>query len=121
MNRKCIQLMFMTTMLVAAGISTPIARADATPQRIEITAKRFAFEPGQITVKKGQPVVLVLKSIDVAHGIRFRDLNVEVKVGAHGTSEVHFTPEKTGDFVGHCSVFCGSGHGGMVLTLHVVD
>jgi cytochrome c oxidase subunit II len=120
-NRKCIQLMFMTTMLVVAGISTPIARADAAPQRIEITAKRFAFEPGQITVKKGQPVVLVLKSVDVAHGIRFRDLNVEVKVGAHGTSEVRFTPEKDGDFVGHCSVFCGSGHGEMVLTLHVVD
>lgn len=122
MNRKCIQFMFMTTMLVAAaGISSPIARADAAPQRIEITAKRFAFEPGQITLKKGQPVVLVLKSMDVAHGIRFRDLNVEVKVGAHGTSEVRFTPEKAGDFVGHCSVFCGSGHGGMVLTLHVVE
>jgi cytochrome c oxidase subunit II len=120
-NRKYIRLMFMTATLAAIGACSPIARADAPPPRIEITAKRFAFEPGQITLKKGQPVVLVLKSTDVAHGIRFRDLNVEVKVGAHGTSEVHFTPEKAGDFVGHCSVFCGSGHGGMVLTLHVVD
>jgi cytochrome c oxidase subunit 2 len=113
--------MFMTTMLVAARISSPMALADAAPQRIEITAKRFAFEPGQITLKKGHPVVLVLKSMDVAHGIRFRDLNVDVKVGAHGTSEVRFTPEKVGDFVGHCSVFCGGGHGEMVLTLHVVE
>jgi cytochrome c oxidase subunit 2 len=121
MNRKYMQLILMAAVLVAAGLSCPIARADAVPQRIEITAKRFAFEPGQITLKKGQPVVLVLKSMDVAHGIRFRDLNVEVKVGAHGTSEVRFTPEKAGDFVGHCSVFCGSGHGQMVLTLHVVD
>jgi cytochrome c oxidase subunit 2 len=32
-----------------------------------------------------------------------------------------FTADKTGDFVGHCSVFCGSGHGGMSLTLHVVN
>jgi cytochrome c oxidase subunit 2 len=120
-NRKYIRFMFMTSMLVASGLSSPIARADAAPQRIDITAKRFAFEPGQITLKKGQPVVLVVKSSDVAHGIRFRELNVEVKVGAHGTSEAHFTPQKTGDFVGHCSVFCGSGHGGMVLTLHVVD
>ena len=34
---------------------------------------------------------------------------------------MQFTPDKAGDFVGHCSVFCGSGHGGMMLTLHVVD
>jgi cytochrome c oxidase subunit 2 len=120
-KRKYTRLVLMATVLVATGFSFPIAWAEAAPQRIDVTAKRFAFEPGQITVKKGQPVVLVLKSTDVAHGIRFRDLNVEVKVGAHGTSEVQFTPEKTGDFVGHCSVFCGSGHGGMVLTLHVVD
>jgi hypothetical protein len=42
-----------------------------------VTAKRFGFEPGEITLKKGQPVVLVLKSADVPHGLRFRELNVE--------------------------------------------
>jgi heme/copper-type cytochrome/quinol oxidase subunit 2 len=50
------------------GLSSSTARAETAPQRIEITAKRFAFEPGEITLKKGQPVVLVLKSADVAHG-----------------------------------------------------
>ena len=96
-------------------------KAQAAPRRIEVTAKRFAFDPGEITVKKGLPVVLVLHGKDAAHGLRFRELNVDVKVSAGGTSEVQFTPDKTGDFVGHCSVFCGSGHGGMMLTLHVVD
>jgi len=48
-------------------------------------------------------------------------LNVDIKVGANGIKEVQFTPDKTGDFVGHCSVFCGSGHGSMTLTLHVVE
>jgi cytochrome c oxidase subunit 2 len=103
------------------GSSAAMARAQDAPRRIEITAKRFTFQPGNITVRKGQPVVIVLKSTDVAHGIRFRDLNVAVKVDAGGTAEVEFTPQKTGDFVGHCYVFCGSGHGSMALTLHVVD
>jgi len=98
-----------------------LAEAQDAPRRIEVTAKRFAFEPGEITLKKGQPVVLVLKSTDAAHGLRFRELNVDVKVGANGTKEVQFTPDKVGDFVGHCSVFCGSGHGSMMLTLHVVE
>ena len=95
--------------------------AQASPRRIEITAKQFQFEPAEITVKKGQPVVLVIKSADVAHGLRFRELNLNVKVNKGGTAELPFTPDKTGDFVGKCSVFCGAGHGEMSLTMHVVN
>lgn len=91
------------------------------PLRIDVTAKRFAFEPSSITVKKGQPVELILKSADVPHGLKFRELGVEVKAGKGKTGEVEFTPQKPGDFVGHCDVFCGRGHGSMSLTLHVVE
>lgn len=110
-------------LLVAAAFVPfkPSVRAQESPRRIEITAKQFQFEPAEITVKKGQPVVLVIKSADVAHGLRFRELNLNVKVDKGGTAELPFTPDKTGDFVGHCSVFCGSGHGEMALTMHVVD
>jgi cytochrome c oxidase subunit 2 len=97
------------------------AAPETQPRRIEITAKRFSFDPAELTLKKGKPVVLVLKSVDVAHGLRFRELGVDMKVGKGATSEVQFTPQKTGDFVGHCSVFCGGGHGSMKLMLHVVE
>jgi len=121
MHGKHMVRVLLVACLITSGTSAPMIFAQTAPQRIEITAKRFTFTPGEITLKRGQPVVLVLKSADVAHGIRFRDLNVEVKVGAGGTAEVQFTPQKTGDFIGHCFVFCGSGHGSMMLTLHVVD
>lgn len=89
-------------------------------RRIEVVAKRFGFEPNNITLKKGEAVSLVLKSTDVPHGLRFRELNVEVKATKSSSGEVNFTPDKTGDFVGHCFVFCGNGHGAMTLTLHVI-
>jgi cytochrome c oxidase subunit II len=95
--------------------------AQDSPNKIEVTAKRFSFEPAEITLKKGQPADIVIKSTDVAHGLRFKELNLDAKVPKGGSTELHFTPDKTGDFVGHCSVFCGSGHGGMTLTLHVVN
>lgn len=107
--------------VILASFSTGHLHAQAAPKRIEVTAKRFAFSPGEITLKKGEPVVLVVKSADVAHGIRFRELGVEVNVRAGSTAEVQFTPQKTGDFVGHCSVFCGAGHGSMMMKLHVVE
>jgi cytochrome c oxidase subunit II len=97
------------------------AAPQVSPRTIEVTARRFAFAPGEISLKKGQPVILVLKSSDVAHGLRFRELNLDVKVNKGGTTEMRFTPDKAGNFVGHCSVFCGSGHGAMTLTLHVVE
>ena len=121
MRRKYMQLVLLVTALVATGLFSQTMQAQGAPQRIEITAKRFQFAPGEITVKKGQPVVLVLKSADVAHGIRIRELNVDVKVSKGGSAEVQFTPDKTGDFIGHCSVFCGSGHGSMAFKVHVVD
>ena len=98
-----------------------LAQNTATPRRIEVTAKKFSYEPSEITLKRGEPVVLVIKSLDVAHGIRFRELNVETNVRAGKTAEVEFTPQQTGNFVGHCSVFCGAGHGSMALKLHVVE
>ena len=116
---------WLLVMLIVIGSATALwgnmVGAQPAPRRVEVVSKRFAFDPGEITLKKGQPVVLVLKSTDVAHGLRFRELNIEVKVDKGGTAEVPFTPTKTGDFVGHCSVFCGSGHGVMTLTLHVVE
>ncbi len=91
------------------------------PHEIVVTAKRFEFDPATITLKKGEPVELVLKSQDVPHGLKFRELGVEVKASKGKTGEVEFTPERIGEFVGHCSVFCGRGHGSMSLTLHVVE
>jgi cytochrome c oxidase subunit 2 len=120
MYSKHVKQILLATALVIGGLCSQVVKAQDA-QKIEVTAKKFAFEPSEITVKKGQPVVLVLKSADAAHGVRFSDLDVNVKVGAGGSSEVKFTPQKSGDFVGHCSVFCGSGHGKMILTLHVVD
>ncbi|HZB87292.1 MAG TPA: cupredoxin domain-containing protein [Terracidiphilus sp.] len=121
MKKKSKLLVLLVGMLTIASFSGPRVWAQDTPKKIEITAKRFAFSPAEITVKKGQPVVLVLNSADVAHGLRFRELNVDVKVRAGGTAEVQFTPQTTGDFVGHCSVFCGKGHGSMMMTMHVVE
>lgn len=103
-----------------AACSVPLM-AQAAPRRIVIEAKRFAYGPAEITLKKGQPVILVVRSEDVAHGLRIRELNLNIKVKAGGTAEAQVTPMETGDFVGHCSVFCGTGHGSMAIRLHVVD
>lgn len=95
--------------------------AEDSPRRIEITAERFQYSPSEITVKKGEVIVLVLKSADVAHGLHINGLNIDMKVKAEATTEVQFRPKRTGDFSGHCTTFCGPGHGSMKFKVHVVD
>lgn len=102
-------------------VPTRNAQAQDNPQRIEIVAKRFAYTPSEITLKKGVPVVLVLTSEDVSHGLKFKELGINLKAKKGKTGEVTFTPEQVGTFVGECSVFCGSGHGSMKMTLHVTE
>lgn len=118
MNRRFILMAISSCMLTALFPSKSFAQ-DAT-QRIEITAQRFNFTPGEIMLKKGQPVVLVLKSADVEHGLRIREFGVNATIAPGKTVEVKFTPSRVGDFIGHCVVFCGAGHGSMELRLHVV-
>ena len=121
MKLKIFLAVTIVSCLSIAATDASIGQNSPSPKRIEVAAKRFSFEPAEITLKRGEPVVLVLKSEDVAHGIRFRELNVELNVRAGATGEAQFTPQKTGDFLGHCSVFCGMGHGSMTLKLHVVE
>ena len=87
---------------------------------IQITAKRFSYAPDEVTLKKGEPVTLVIHSEDVAHGLRARDLGLDLKAGKGDTAQATITPDKTGDFIAHCSTFCGAGHGSMIVTFHVV-
>jgi cytochrome c oxidase subunit II len=118
--RNKLLLMLVSIAVLMCGIRLHAEMPVVKPRQIEIVAKRFSFDPGVITLKKGEPVVLVLKSTDVPHGLRFRELGVDVKASKGKPGLVRFTPEKTGDFLGHCSVFCGVSHGSMTMVLHVV-
>jgi len=120
MKCKCSVTTIFTSTLLGISILGRAVANDISPKVIQVTAKRFVFEPAEITVEKGEPVVLELKSVDVPHGLRIRELNLDVKVGKGATIQAPFTPEALGDFVGHCSVFCGPGHGKMTLIIHVV-
>ena len=108
-------------LLAAASYFNHSVAAQAAPKHIDVVAKRFTYEPAELTIKKGEPVVISLTTADVAHGLHFKELNLQTKIEKGAPAQLSFTPDKTGDFVGHCSVFCGSGHGSMTLTLHVVD
>ncbi|MBH41541.1 MAG: hypothetical protein CL685_02405 [Candidatus Magasanikbacteria bacterium] len=84
-----------------------------------ITAKKWEFSPGIITVNKGDEVTLSITSVDVTHGFGLSAFNIKETLEPNKTTTVTFVADKSGSFPFFCSVFCGSGHGGMKGTLIV--
>jgi cytochrome c oxidase subunit 2 len=97
------------------------AGSEASARRIEITARKYSYTPNQITLKKGEPVVLVFHTVDVTHGFKLPEMNVKSDIKKGKDTEVSFTPTEVGHFVGKCAHFCGKGHGSMTLDITVVE
>jgi cytochrome c oxidase subunit II len=110
---------------LAAGIALAAAAfgglASAQKEKVvRITARRFAFLPGDVTLKRGEPVTIELTSADVVMGFNAPDFNVRADIIPGQVSRVSFTPDKAGTFVFLCDVFCGDGHEAMAGKLHVL-
>jgi cytochrome c oxidase subunit 2 len=97
------------------------ANAAVEPKVIEINAKRFAFTPSTITLKKGEPVILRLSSADRVHGFMSRPLKIDTDIAAGKTTDIAVTPVTAGNFTVICDHYCGTGHGNMKMKVAVVD
>lgn len=109
----------MTCLLTGTG--SLIAAAQESTRTIEIHAKRFSFEPSEITLKPGETVTLHLISDDVTHSLQIPELKINQEVSKGKPVDVKVTPAGVGDFRGKCGHFCGSGHGSMKFTVHVKE
>ena len=105
-------------LVMLAGVRM-MARAASEPRVVEITAKRFAFVPDKVTLKRGETVTLRLHSEDVTHGFFMRKLKIDTDVEAGKTTDVTITPDTTGSFTTICDHFCGANHGNMKMTIDV--
>lgn len=112
-------LLAVAVMVIAvAGLRSQSAE---NPKRIELVASKYSFTPNEITLKKGEPVVLVLSSEDVTHGLKVKEFNIKVEVKKGHPVEIPITPAQVGHFEGKCAHFCGVGHGSMKLEINVVE
>lgn len=83
------------------------------PREITMTAKKYEFNPGTITVKKGERVKLVITALDKDHGFKIEALGIEQILKKGVPTTVEFAADKAGEFPFQCSKFCGFGHGKM--------
>ena len=130
-QRKLIgTLLFAAAGAIALLVSAPgtqsvrfVQRANAAqePRVIEIKAKRFAFSPSEITLKKGEPVILRLTSADRAHGFLLKPFKIDTDITPGKATDITVTPTASGQYLVICDHYCGTGHGNMHMKLTVVE
>lgn len=120
--KKTWVVLLMAYAVMGIMICTALVKTSRAAEKvIHITAKKFAFTPAEITVKKGEPVAIEIKSADVRHGFSLPDFGVRIDIKPGQTNTVRFNPDKAGQFTFTCDVFCGSGHEDMSGTLIVTE
>jgi len=106
------------------------AKMEEPVQVVEMTAKKYAYSPEEIRVKKGTRVQLKIRATDRTHGFKIRlypegtpekgepglqmkDNQNEFKLEQNQERIIEFVAERPGTYIFRCSVFCGMGHRGM--------
>ncbi|MFW6189494.1 MAG: ethylbenzene dehydrogenase-related protein [Planctomycetota bacterium] len=90
------------------------------PRLIEITGKRFEYQPNEVTVQRGETVTLRLESLDVTHGLYLDGYGVQLKARPGVSDKATFTADTGGRFSFRCSETCGPFHPYMIGYLNVV-
>jgi len=95
------------------------AQQPATPRVIDISAKRFEFNPSVVTLHQGETVKIRLTAADHAHGLLIKPLGIDLDADPGLPDEITITPKAAGRFPAICDHYCGMGHGNMKMVFVV--
>jgi cytochrome c oxidase subunit II len=84
-----------------------------------------ATDPPVLAVPVGEPVRLVLNSLDVNHSFYVPQFLIKrdlIPVGENGTpNELEFTVSEEGTYSGQCAEFCGTAHADMTFSVEAMS
>ena len=104
--------MALLSLILAGGCGRTGSESPA--RRIAVVAKKYNFEPKEIRLKQGEPVVLEVTSTDVQHGFHVPGLGISEPIQKGKVAEIRFTPEKRGEYRVECDILCGPRHDEMI-------
>lgn len=78
-----------------------------------VVSRQYLFEPRNITVPVGSKVTFLVTSVDVQHGFKLQDTNVNMQVVPGQVSKLTVEFDEPGEYQYICNEFCGIGHAAM--------
>jgi cytochrome c oxidase subunit II len=93
---------------MGAGLGRAVAQSE--PRLIELVARRFIYEPHEVALKVGEPVVIAVRSLDFVHGMNIPDLGKRFDLVPGIVTRIELQPKVPGVIAFVCDNFCGEGH-----------
>ncbi len=112
-------LALLAAVLVIVGVPVPSRQIDPKDRVVSISASRFSFTPGTVTVNPGDRVTLEVRSTDVVHGLYLDGYDISVTANPGQVATLSFVADRPGSFRFRCSVPCGDIHPFMIGRLRV--
>lgn len=78
-----------------------------------ILARIWQFQPAEITVPVGSTVTFYVTSIDVQHGFKIQDTNVNMQIVPGQVSVLSHRFDRAGEYLVICTEYCGAAHATM--------
>ena len=88
---------------------------------VYMLARTWLFEPRDLEIPVGSKVTFYVTSVDVQHGLKIQDTNVNMMIVPGQVSKLSYTFERVGEYPFICHEYCGSGHAAMFGTIRVVQ
>ena len=86
---------------------------------VYMLSQRYLFRPREIRVPAGSTVTFYVTSVDVQHGLKLQDTNVNMHLVPGHVSKLTVELEDPGEYPYICHEYCGIGHAAMFGTLFV--
>jgi cytochrome c oxidase subunit 2 len=86
-----------------------------------VVSQTWSFSPSELVVPVDAEVDLYVTSVDLQHGFKITDTNVNMQVVPGQVSKLTFTFDEVGEFPYICHEYCGTGHAAMFGTVKVVS
>ncbi len=88
---------------------------------VYITARIWQFNPREIRVPVGAKVTFYVVSVDVQHGFKIQDTNVNAQIVPGHVTKMTVTFTKPGYYPFICTEYCGAAHAAMAGGITVYE
>lgn len=86
-----------------------------------VLAQAWSFAPREIEVPVGSEVTIYVTSVDLQHGFKITDTNINMQIVPGQVSKLDYTFDEVGEFPYLCTEYCGSGHAAMFGQVNVLS
>jgi len=80
---------------------------------VYIISRQYLFQPREFTVPVGSTVTFYVTSVDVQHGFKLQDTNINMQIVPGEVSSLTVEFDEPGEHLYICNEFCGIGHAAM--------